>query len=239
MAHKKGVGSSDNGRDSKSKRLGVKLFGGQDAIAGNIIIRQRGTKFHPGENVGMGKDFTLFALTDGVVAFRTGRKDRTYVNILPSMTEVAEKPAPKKAAKAAPAPKAAAPAPAEMKEAPKAAEVQAEAPAPKAEAPTAKAPAAEAAPAKKSTKKIKADDLKIVEGVGPKIEELLKEGGITTLEIMGDTSADRIKEILSEAGSRYQMHDPTTWPAQAKIAAAGDWDKLKEYQDSLQGGPEA
>lgn len=238
MAHKKGVGSSDNGRDSKSKRLGVKLFGGQDAIAGNIIIRQRGTKFHPGENVGMGKDFTLFALADGVVTFRTGRKDRTYVNILPSMTEVAEKPAPKKA-QAAPAPKAAAPAPAEVKEAPKAAEVKAEAPAPKAESQEVKAPAAEAEPAKKSTKKIKADDLKIVEGVGPKIEELLKEGGITTLEIMGDTSADRIKEILSEAGSRYQMHDPTTWPAQAKIAAAGDWDKLKEYQDSLQGGREA
>lgn len=235
MAHKKGVGSSDNGRDSKSKRLGVKLFGGQDAIAGNIIIRQRGTKFHPGENVGMGKDFTLFALADGVVAFRTGRKDRTYVNILPSMTEVAEKPAPKKAAKAAPAPKAAAPA--EVNEAPKAAEGLAEAPAPKAEAAAEMAP--EAAPAKKSTKKIKADDLKIVEGVGPKIEELLKEGGITTLEIMGDTSADRIKEILNEAGSRYQMHDPTTWPAQAKIAAAGDWDKLKEYQDSLQGGRES
>ncbi len=243
MAHKKGVGSSDNGRDSKSKRLGVKLFGGQDAIAGNIIIRQRGTKFHPGENVGMGKDFTLFALTDGVVTFRTGRKDRTYVNILPSMTEVAEKPAPKKAAKAAPAPKAAAPAPAEVKEAPKAAEVKDETPAPKAESKKAATPApkteANDAPAKKSTKKIKPDDLKIVEGVGPKIEELLKADGITTLEIMGDTSADRIKEILSAAGSRYQMHDPTTWPAQAKIAAAGDWDKLKEYQDSLQGGREA
>ena len=63
MAHKKGVGSSDNGRDSKSKRLGVKLFGGQTAVAGNIIIRQRGTKFHPGRNVGIGKDFTLYALT--------------------------------------------------------------------------------------------------------------------------------------------------------------------------------
>ena len=69
MAHKKGVGSSDNGRDSKSKRLGVKLFGGQLAIAGNIIIRQRGTKFHPGTNVGIGKDHTLFALVDGQVLF--------------------------------------------------------------------------------------------------------------------------------------------------------------------------
>ena len=82
MAHKKGVGSSDNGRDSKSKRLGVKLFGGQTAIAGNIIIRQRGTKFHPGRNVGVGRDFTLFALTDGTVTFQTKKRDRTYVSVL-------------------------------------------------------------------------------------------------------------------------------------------------------------
>ncbi len=84
MAHKKGVGSSDNGRDSISKRLGVKLFGGQAAISGNIIIRQRGTRFHPGKNVGMGKDFTLFALVDGKVAFKKGMKNRTFVSILPS-----------------------------------------------------------------------------------------------------------------------------------------------------------
>lgn len=84
MAHKKGVGSSDNGRDSKSKRLGVKLFGGQTAIAGNIIIRQRGTKFHPGRGVGMGKDYTLFALTDGTVTFKTGKRDRTFVSVLSS-----------------------------------------------------------------------------------------------------------------------------------------------------------
>ncbi|HJW29048.1 MAG TPA: 50S ribosomal protein L27 [Saprospiraceae bacterium] len=82
MAHKKGVGSSDNGRDSKSKRLGVKLFGGQTATAGNIIIRQRGTKFHPGRNVGMGKDFTLYALTDGTVSYQTKKRDRTYVNVM-------------------------------------------------------------------------------------------------------------------------------------------------------------
>ena len=82
MAHKKGVGSSDNGRDSKSKRLGVKLFGGQVATAGNILIRQRGTKFHPGRNVGMGKDFTLYAFTDGTVSFQTKKRDRTYVNVV-------------------------------------------------------------------------------------------------------------------------------------------------------------
>lgn len=106
MAHKKGVGSSDNGRDSHSKRLGVKLFGGELARAGNIIIRQRGTKFHPGNNVGMGKDFTIFALTDGTVEFRKRKKDRTFVNILPFDQEVAIAPAPAKKEKPAAQPKA-------------------------------------------------------------------------------------------------------------------------------------
>ena len=82
MAHKKGVGSSNNGRESHSKRLGVKIFGGQALIAGNIIVRQRGTKHHPGENVGMGKDHTLFALVDGEVVFRKGRKDRSLVTVV-------------------------------------------------------------------------------------------------------------------------------------------------------------
>ncbi len=83
MAHKKGVGSSRNGRESESKRLGVKIYGGQLAIAGNIIIRQRGTKHHPGDNVGMGKDHTLFALIDGTVRFRKTRQDRSYVYVDP------------------------------------------------------------------------------------------------------------------------------------------------------------
>jgi large subunit ribosomal protein L27 len=81
MAHKKGVGSSRNGRESHSKRLGVKLYGGQAAISGNIIIRQRGTKFHPGEGVGLGKDHTIYALRDGKVLFTKGYKDRTFVHI--------------------------------------------------------------------------------------------------------------------------------------------------------------
>ena len=85
MAHKKAGGSTRNGRDSESKRLGVKIFGGQQAIAGNIILRQRGTKFHPGENVGLGKDYTLFAKTDGVVKFETkGPKNRKFVSIVNS-----------------------------------------------------------------------------------------------------------------------------------------------------------
>ena len=81
MAHKKGEGSVKNGRDSNSKRLGVKIFGGQPAIAGNIIVRQRGTVYHPGKNVGVGKDYTLFALSDGVVEYRKGRQNRTFVSV--------------------------------------------------------------------------------------------------------------------------------------------------------------
>ncbi|MFO7260171.1 MAG: 50S ribosomal protein L27 [bacterium] len=83
MAHKKGVGSSRNGRDSHSKRLGVKRFGGQFVLAGNILVRQRGTKFHPGQNVGRGKDDTLFALIDGVVRFERRGRTRQYVSVYP------------------------------------------------------------------------------------------------------------------------------------------------------------
>jgi large subunit ribosomal protein L27 len=87
MAHKKGVGSSKNGRESHSKRLGVKIFGGQTAIAGNILVRQRGTKHHPGLNVGIGKDHTLFALTDGTVVFRKGRDERSFVSVQPVVSD--------------------------------------------------------------------------------------------------------------------------------------------------------
>ena len=87
MAHKKGVGSSKNGRDSESKRLGVKIFGGQFAKAGNIIVRQRGTKHHAGDNVGIGKDHTLFALTDGEVVFRKKRDNRSFVSVEPVADE--------------------------------------------------------------------------------------------------------------------------------------------------------
>ena len=83
MAHKKGQGSTKNGRDSESKRLGVKKFGGQHVLAGNIIVRQRGTKFHPGNNVGRGGDDTLFALSEGVVSFTRKQNNRTYVHVEP------------------------------------------------------------------------------------------------------------------------------------------------------------
>ncbi|MFT5169304.1 MAG: large subunit ribosomal protein L27 [Saprospiraceae bacterium] len=199
MAHKKGVGSSDNGRDSQSKRLGVKLFGGQKAIAGNIIIRQRGTKFHPGENVGMGRDHTLFALIDGTVGFKKRRLNRTFVNIIPSgeVQETIAKVKPAKTVKAQAAPQT-----------------------------------VESAP----ETSVKADDLKKVEGIGPKISELLNNAGITTFALLASTEAAKIKEVLAAAGSRYASHDPTTWPAQAKMAAAGEWDKLKAWQDELDGG---
>ena len=85
MAHKKGVGSSKNGRESESKRLGVKIFGGEITKAGNILVRQRGTVHHPGENVGIGKDHTLFALIDGVVVFRKRRNNRSFVSVLPKV----------------------------------------------------------------------------------------------------------------------------------------------------------
>ena len=131
MAHKKGAGSSKNGRESHSKRLGVKLFGGQAIIAGNIIVRQRGTAHNPGLNVGIGKDHTLFALTDGVVKFQKGFKGRSFVHVLPISADAAPADAPAKAPakKAAPAPVA---------------EVAVEA-APVAEAPAKKAPAKKAA----------------------------------------------------------------------------------------------
>ena len=201
MAHKKGVGSSDNGRDSNSKRLGVKLFGGQYAKAGNIIVRQRGTKFHPGDNAYLGKDFTIHAQIEGTVAFSKSKHNRSYVSILPMTTEAATV-APAAKAKAAPA------------------------------------PAPKAAPAPAAATEAKPDNLTKVEGIGPKIAELLIAEGIVTFADLAATSVERIQEILSEAGPRFSTHTPTTWPAQADMAAKGEWDALKEWQDKLDGGKE-
>ncbi len=89
MAHKKGVGSSRNGRDSQAQRLGVKRFGGQPVRAGNVLVRQRGTQFHPGNNVGIGKDDTLFALIDGIVAFERKDRDRLKVSVYPAAVQTA------------------------------------------------------------------------------------------------------------------------------------------------------
>jgi len=154
MAHKKGAGSSRNGRESHSKRLGIKIFGGQPAIAGNIIVRQRGTKHNPGLNVGLGKDHTLFALADGLVVFKKKADNRSYVSVLPPQPEVViEAPKAKPAAKAAPkaveaptaevkaekAPVAEVEAAAPVAEEAPLAEVKAEAKPAKAEAPAAEA----------------------------------------------------------------------------------------------------
>jgi large subunit ribosomal protein L27 len=156
MAHKKGAGSSRNGRESHSKRLGIKIFGGQPAIAGNIIVRQRGTKHNPGLNVGIGRDHTLFALAEGIVTFKKKADNRSYVSVLPFEVEpVAEVAAPKPAVKAekkvveekAPVPVAEAPI-AEAPAAPKAKKAAA----PKAEAVTEEAPKAKKATAPKAKK---------------------------------------------------------------------------------------
>ncbi len=153
MAHKKGAGSSNNGRESHSKRLGIKIYGGQAAIAGNIIVRQRGTKHHPEKNVGMGKDHTLFALIDGKVAFRKRADNKSYVSIVPfdfSAPVVEAAPA-----KKAPAKKVATKKVVKEEAAPKAKAVKAEA---KEEVAEAKAePAEKKEPAKKAAAK-KADD---------------------------------------------------------------------------------
>ena len=200
MAHKKGVGSTDNGRDSNSKRLGVKLFGGQHAIAGNIIVRQRGTRFHAGTNVGIGRDHTLYALSDGLVTYKKGRKNRTFVHIMDEVSETVD--------------------------------------APKVAADTAKAQPVVAEAKKSPAKKAKGDDLKKIEGIGPKIAELLTNAGIPTFEALSNADFDTLREILDAAGSRYKIANPTTWPKQAGLAAAGKWDELKELQDRLDGGIE-
>ena len=204
MAHKKGVGSTDNGRDSNSKRLGVKLFGGQYAKAGNILVRQRGTKFHPGNNVYMGKDFTLHARIDGFVDFKTKRLGRTYVNILPNLDEVKETVAPVKATKAKAAPKA--------------------------------APKAEAAPAPAAKKDAKPDDLKKIEGIGPKTAEHFNNAGILSFADLAAASQDQLKSILDAAGKRYAIINPSTFPMQAALAAEGKWDELKSLQDRINNG---
>ena len=223
MAHKKGAGSSKNGRESHSKRLGVKIFGGQPAIAGNIIIRQRGTAHNPGPGVGLGKDHTLFALVDGTVHFKKGFKGRSYVEIIPLsnpvMVDVPVKAA-KKAVVAVPV-------------------VVAEV-APVAEAVVAAieaAPVAEA-PAKKAKKADAGDDLKKIEGIGPKIAELFNNEGIMTFAQLAETSTERMQEILVAAGSRYASHNPGTWAKQSAMAAAGQWDELKAWQDEMNGGKE-
>jgi large subunit ribosomal protein L27 len=197
MAHKKGAGSTDNGRDSRAQYLGVKMYGGQFASPGNIIVRQRGTKFHAGENVYMSKDFTLHASIAGIVTYKRTRDDKRIVFIKPA--------------------------------APKAQAV---------DVAVLTAPTAIEAPVAEVKKATKGDDLKKIEGIGPKIEQILHEGGITTFAQLAESDADHVKELLTAAGPRYAIHNPATWAKQAALAAAGKWDELKELQDQLDGGKE-
>ena len=203
MAHKKGVGSSKNGRESESKRLGVKIYGGQFAKAGNILVRQRGTKHYPGENVGIGKDHTLFALIDGTVVFRKRMKDRSYVSVQPivevvveetPVVEIPEKKVSRKVVK-------------EVSEAPAVAvaeEVKAET--------TVSVPEVEVEAPKTTTKKAaKADDLKKIEGIGPKITELLKAAGIVTFADLANAELEKLQAVFAEVGSRYVMYNPAIW----------------------------
>ncbi len=244
MAHKKGEGSTQNGRDSISKRLGVKLYGGQTAKAGNIIVRQRGTKFHPGQNTYLGRDFTLHAAILGKVSFTKGRADRTFVHVLPFEAPVEETIAKvdKKVAKTAPAaakatvaaPKAKAAVVAE----PIISTAEMTAPTVKFEEPTMDFDSAFDEPEVAAKKAKGGDDLKKIEGIGPKIAELLNEGGIVTFADLAAAPVERVQEILDAAGSRYKIHNPTTWGQQAQMAADGKWDELKAWQDELNGGKE-
>ncbi len=240
MAHKKGVGSSDNGRDSQPKYLGVKMFGGQHAIAGNILVRQRGTRFHPGLNVGIGKDHTLYALTEGTVVFKKSRRDRTFVSILPPAAPVAEtvadlktttpkKELPKKAEKKSAPP--AVDAPADVTSSDIAVETLPDAPATVTPPPALSDDTAADAGAKQ-------DNLKVIEGIGPKIESLLKGAGYTSFQAVANATPDDLRQVLAAAGSRYAAHDPTTWPRQAALAADGKWDELEKWQDEMSGGKE-
>jgi large subunit ribosomal protein L27 len=227
MAHKKGAGSSDNGRDSASKRLGVKMFGGQHAIAGNILVRQRGTRFHVGKNTYLSKDFTIHANIDGKVAFKKGKHDRTFVSIIPYTAEELAQIEARWEAQLAKM----------LGETPETEE--------RLDTPnnviTAVAPEAPAAAPKAAAPKVakasgEGDNLKIVEGIGPKIEELIKAAGITTWAQLGETPTEQIQAILDAAGARYSIHNPGTWAQQAKMAAEGKFDELAVWQKELDGG---
>ncbi len=235
MAHKKGVGSTDNGRDSHSKRLGVKLFGGEEARAGNIIIRQRGTKFHPGRNVGLGKDHTIYALKDGYVRFHKKRRNRTYVSIIPTedvLAAVEQERSQNGNGQAKTEPKEPKKAAAEAKQS------RSEEPSkPKTDTSTsdqASTPDKEAkAEETKKEKSAKPDDLKKLDGVGPKTAEVLQAAGIQTYEQLASKTPEELKEILLEESSRFGHFDTSSWPRQAEFLAEGDNEGLKAYLKKL------
>lgn len=199
MAHKKGQGSSKNGRESHSKRLGVKKFGGEFVLAGNILVRQRGTQFHPGLGVGLGKDHTLFAKRHGVVEFETKRNNRKYIHVQP-IAELEE--AMQNAVKAAQE---------EVVEAPKAAKKESKETKkaePKAEAPKAakkEAPKADAA-----------DDLTALAGVGPKMADKMNAAGITSFAQLAAMTEESIAALEAEKGKITTPANWAKWTSEAK-----------------------
>ena len=241
MAHKKGAGSTDNGRDSAPQYLGVKKFGGERVRAGNIIVTQRGTRFHPGINTYLGKDFTLHAAIEGVVCFRYGRdaKRVVYVSPLKEDGSLLVPPQPRKIKGAKTSlltlsdRMARSTAKATVRKsnpvAAKAAVVKTKHVEPIVEH-VAEAPTTQTASSK--------DDLKKIEGIGPKIEELFNTAGIYTFAQLASADVEHLKEILHTAGPRYTMHNPGSWSHQAEMAAAGEWSKLKIWQDEHIGGKE-
>ncbi len=216
MAHKKGMGSTRNGRESESKRLGVKIFGGQVVRAGNILVRQRGTKFHPGRNVGIGKDHTLFALSEGIVVFRKRQGNRKFVSVVDEAiyTELLSgkdmqqatldaKAKSKGSAKKAPAKKAA---------------PKKEAAAEKTEAPVEEAP--EAAAGKSASKN---DDLKKITGIGPAFEKKLNEAGIKSYQDILDLTDERIEELAGQIkGVSAEKIKNDDWKGQAEKLMKGE-----------------
>lgn len=198
MAHKKGAGSSRNGRESHSKRLGVKIYGGQLAIAGNIIIRQRGTTHHPGEGVGMGRDHTIFALQDGIVYFRKKRQNRSYVSVLSpeaynsltgqnlAIVEIGgdQEPELEKT---------------EAKES--IASKETTKPEKKAE--------------EKTSKPQQKDNLKLIEGLGPAFEKKLNAAGITSFAQLAALSADDLVNLEANAGIKAAKVEKDKWIEQA------------------------
>ena len=293
MAHKKGAGSTDNGRDSAPQYLGVKKFGGERVRAGNIIVTQRGTRFHPGINTYLGKDFTLHAAIEGVVCFRYGRDAKRVVYVSPvkedgsllvppqprkvkgaktSLLTVADRLARSSAkatvrtakpvlekttvAKTTPAEPVVAhvaetvhvepviahvtetvhvePVVAHVAETvhvePVVAHVAEAVHVEPVVAHVAKTVTPQAASAK--------DDLKKIEGIGPKIEELFNNAGIHTFAELAAADVEHLKEILHAAGPRYTIHNPASWSHQSEMAAAGQWAELKIWQDAHIGGKE-
>ncbi len=237
MAHKKGGGSSRNGRDSNSQRLGVKRYGGQYVIPGNIIIRQRGTKFHPGENVMMGKDHTIYAVAEGFVVFEKPYRGRRHISVYPELTPVERNGEPKRLEPMAAAELTKLKPSKTRQEAPTA-EAEAAPPIPvTAEVEAVPAPKkAKTAIAKKASKE--GDDLTMIEGIGPKMAAALIAAGIDTFAKVADATEETLRATIQQAGMNFAPSIPT-WPKQARFLVDGDMDGFKAYIDSLTAGRES